>query len=208
MAQVDPPRFDGLQQILAPGHQQPYNGTLFLRHGAKYPLGFHAPQQHRLAGGNQAAKPVHFRAGMVQGRNAEEHVAAGLPMMMLFRHASADEGTVLVQDGLGKAGGTGGKIDGRVVIVRKGHGRRAGRAKRHQPAAILGISRDLPAHEKQHLNAGNPVHDGVHAGYELRPENQHFHISQTQAIGNFIAGIAEVHGHGNAARLEDTKIQG
>lgn len=34
-------------------------------------------QQNRLASGEQRAEPVHFRAGVVQGRDAEKHIVVG-----------------------------------------------------------------------------------------------------------------------------------
>ena len=44
IVQIDPPGLDCIQQILRPGHEQPYNGTFFLGHRTQNPLRLYAAQ--------------------------------------------------------------------------------------------------------------------------------------------------------------------
>ena len=88
---VNAARFDGFQQVLTPGHQKPDDGAFFLGNGPENPLGLDAPEQNGLAAGVEGAEPVHFCAGVVQGRNAEEHVVPGLAVVGLFGAAGGHQ---------------------------------------------------------------------------------------------------------------------
>ena len=199
---------NGIEQILAPGDKQPHDGAAFLGDGPEDPFRLHAPQQNGLAPGKEGAEPVHLGAGVVQRRDAQEHILAGLPMVVLLRFAGGEQGTVVVQDRLREAGGAGGKIDRGIVRLRKRHRRRAGGAEAHEPHAVLRIARAVRAHEEHHAHQGQIAGDGVHPAHEFRPEHQHFHIRELQAVFDLIAGITEIHRHGDAAGLQDSKVNG
>ena len=93
---VDAARLDGFQQVLTPGHQKPDDGAFFLGDGPENPLGLDAPQQNGLAAGVEGTEPVHFCAGVVQGRDAEEHVVPGLAVVGLFCAAGGHQCAVLM----------------------------------------------------------------------------------------------------------------
>ena len=48
--------------------------------------------------------------------------------------------------------------------------------------------------------------DGLQPVDELRAEHQGLHIGQIQTVANLVGGIAEVHGDGQTARLQDAEI--
>ena len=73
-----------IQDILCPRHKQPDNRALFLGHSFEHILRLGALEQDCLASGNQAAEPVHFRARVVQRRNAKEHIVLRLAMVRLL----------------------------------------------------------------------------------------------------------------------------
>ncbi|MPN32907.1 hypothetical protein SDC9_180390 [bioreactor metagenome] len=73
-----------IQNVLNPRNKQPHDGRFLFRHGLQNPFGGNAPEDYRFASGQQAAEPVHFRAGMVQRRNAQKHVVMRLGMMILL----------------------------------------------------------------------------------------------------------------------------
>ena len=103
--QVEITSIQGIQDILSPGHQQPYDGALLLGDGVENVLRLGPLQQDRLATRDQAAKPVHLGTGMVERRDAQEHIVPGLPMMGTLHLAGVHEGLVLMQDRLGKSRG-------------------------------------------------------------------------------------------------------
>ena len=96
MLHIHFPGIDGVQKILRPWHQKPHNGTLFLRDRPQNPLRFHAPQQHRLAARNQRTEPVHFRPGVIEGRNTEEYILPFLSVVVLLRLAGGAERLVIM----------------------------------------------------------------------------------------------------------------
>lgn len=172
MIQVDPAGVDGVEQILAPRHQQPDDGTLLLGDRPENPLGLHAPQEHRLAAGDEAAEPVHLGAGVVEGRDQQEHVLAGLMVVVLLGLAGAEQRPMVMENGLGEARGAGGEVNGRVIVLGECHRRRAGGAVSHQLAAVLGVGRDVPPHEEERLDLGKAGDDGIHPGDEPAPKTK------------------------------------
>ena len=207
LAQVNP-GIDGIQQILGPRHQQPDDGALLFGHRPQNPLGLDATQQHGLGAGNQGSEPVHLGTGMVQGRNAKEHIVAGLTMVGLLGQAGANQGLMLMQNCLGEARGAGGEINRGIIILIQCHRRCAGGAEGHELHAVLGIGRAALAHIEQGLNGGNIIGNGIHPADKLRAEHQHIHVRQLQTILNLVAAVAEVHGHSDAAGFQDTEING
>ena len=76
-------------------------------------------EQNRLAARDKAAEPVHLRARVVEGRNAEENVVLGLRVVILLGHSRMHKASVLVNDSLGEACCTRREVDSRIVIVCK-----------------------------------------------------------------------------------------
>ena len=131
------------QDILRPGDKEPYDGALFLADGTEDPFGLDAAQQHRLAAGDQAPEPVHLGPGVIQRRDAEEDVVVGLAMVLLLGKAGVHQRAVPVQDGLGKARGSGGEIDGGAVVLLQQDRRRFKGAVVHEAVKMLGVGRQL-----------------------------------------------------------------
>ena len=114
--EIDAPGFNGVQNILRPGDQQPDDGAFFFRDRPQDPLRLHTAQKHGLSAGNEAPEPVHFRARVIERRNTKKHVLFCLPVVMLLGYAGTDKCLVPVQDGFWKAGRAGGKIDCCIVV--------------------------------------------------------------------------------------------
>jgi len=208
VAEVDAPGVHGVEQILRPGHEQPDNRAFFLGHGPENPLGLHAAQQHGLAAGDEAAEPVHLRARMVEGRNAEEHVVARLAVVFLLRDAGGGQRPVRVEDGFREARRAGGEVDGRVIFGFEMDGRGLKWAVGHELRRVLGEGRDIAADEEAHPHAGEIVHNGLEAGDELRPEHENLHVREVEAVADLLARVAEVERHRHAAGLEDAEVDG
>ena len=206
VAQVHPSVVNRVENVLHPRHQQPDDGAFFLGHSPQNPLRLHTAQQHGLASGDERAEPVHLGPRVVKGRNAEKHVLPGLAVVLLLHDAGLGQGLVGVQDGLWKARGARGEIDGRVVLRLHRHRGSAGGAIAHHLDAVLGVVRAAAAHKKLHPQPGVLPLNCVHPLGKLRAEHQHLHIRQVQAVANLLAGIAKVHGHCHAAGLEDAEI--
>ncbi|MPN42569.1 hypothetical protein SDC9_190126 [bioreactor metagenome] len=117
--ELDLPPFDGVEDILRPRHQQPDHRTALGGNGADDPLRLRPFQQHRPAPDQEAAEPVHLRAGVIERRDAKKGVFAGLPMVVLLNPAGMYQAAVGVQDRLGKSGRAGREIDRRIFFVRK-----------------------------------------------------------------------------------------
>ena len=115
--QLDVAAVDGVQDVLRPRHEQPDDRAVFLGDRADDPFGLDAAQEHGLAADQEAAEPVHLRAGVVQRRDAEERVFAGLPVVLLLHDAGVHEAAVTVHDGLRESGGAGGEVDRGVLVV-------------------------------------------------------------------------------------------
>ena len=96
IGQIHLAAFDGVQDILGPGHQQPDDGAFFVGHRLQHVLGLGAFEQHRLAAYQEGAEPVHLGAGVVEGRDAQEDVVVGLAVMGLFHPAGMDEAFVVM----------------------------------------------------------------------------------------------------------------
>ena len=208
LAQIHATVIDGIQQILSPGNQQPDDGALFFGHGPEDPLRLDTPEEYGLGTGQEATEPVHFGAGVVEGRNAQEYIITALRMVVLLGQAGADQSLVLVQDGLGETGGTGGEVDGSIVLLVQSHGRCAGGAEAGEGKAVLGVSGAVVANVEHGSDIRDLASNGIHTADKFGAEDQHFHVRQFQTIFNFVAGIAEVHGHGDAACLQNTKVNG
>ena len=206
VVQVDLAPVDGVQDVLGPRHQQPHDGAVLLGGGLYDGQRLHALEQHAPAAHQERAEPVHLRAGVIQRRDAQEHVVVGLAVVSLLGAGGVHQALVVVQDGLGEARGAGGEVDGRVVGVGQLHVRGVAGLVRRQVQIILGKGRAVVAHVEQQLHAGDLVDDLLHAADELRPEEQCVHVGQLRAVADLVGGIAIVHRHGQRACLEDAEV--
>ena len=149
---------------------------------------------------------MHLRAGVIQRRDAQEHVLVGLAVVLLLSLAGVHQALVIVQDGLRESGGTGGEIDGSVVLIIDADERCLAGAVRHQLKVILRKGRAVLAHIDQ-----QPVHvqllfDGLHTADKLRSEEHHIDLRQIRAVEDLIGGIPEVERHRDGTGLQDTEI--
>ena len=197
---------DGVQDVLRPRYEQPHDRTLLLAHGAEDPFRLHALEQDGLAAHEEAAEPVHLRARVVQGRNAEEHIVLRLAVVGLLHLAGMHEAEVPEDDRLREAGRAGREIDRRVVHFLERDRRCLGRAVAHEVAVALREGRAVVAHVEPHPHARHAVGDLLHAPDELRPEHEHVRIGKLKAVLDLVRRVAEVERHGHAAGLQHAEV--
>ena len=128
--------------------------------------------------------------------------------MVLLHFGRVHQRPVLVQDGLGKACGAGGKIDGAVVVVLQAHKGRGACTVHHQLIIAFRESGAGVAHEDQHAGRAQPVGYGFDAADEFRSEEHHVHVGQFRAVEDLIRRVAEVEGHRDGPAFEDAEIDG
>jgi len=204
--ELDVAAFDGVENVLRPRHQQPDHGAAFGGNRVNDPLRTGPLEQHRPAPDQETAEPVHLRPGMIQWRNAEEGVFAGLAVVILLGLASVHQAAVGVEDRLGESGRAGGEVDRRVLVVAQRNLRGFARTVGDQAVVGLRERRAVLSDVKERLDARNPVADVFHPPGEFRPENQHIDIRQLQAVFDLLGGVAEVHRHRDRPAFEDSKI--
>ena len=112
--------FNGDQDILGPGYQEPDNRGFFFRDRLKNPLGFNAFQNHRLGSHNKISEPVHFGPCVVKWRDTKKIVFMCLIMMAVFNDACKFQVPVCQKDGFGLSCCPGGKI--KACFVQKANG--------------------------------------------------------------------------------------
>ena len=93
----------GVQNILCPRNQQPYDRAFLLRNSVHNIFRLRPFQQDCLRACQEASKPVHLSTGMVQWRNTQENIIPCLPVMVLLYPAGMHQALMVVQDRLGKA---------------------------------------------------------------------------------------------------------
>ena len=147
-------------------------------------------------------------AGVVQGRDAQEHVIVLDVVVLLLHLRRLGEAAVFVEDGLGEAGGAGGKIDGPVVIVGDEDLGGRGGAVRHQLPVALGKGGAVVPHVNQQAAVAELVRNGLDAADKLRAEQQHLHLRQVRAVLDLLRRVAEVEGHSNGPGFQNTEIDG
>ena len=208
IVQVHFARFNGVQNVLYPRHQQPHGGALLGAYGAQNVGGLHAAQNHGLRAGNQVAHPVELRAGVVQRRNAQEHVIVLHVVMDLLHFRSLRQAFVVMQNRLGEARGTAAEVNGGVVAFLQGnHGVFAGTVRRELVVAFCERGA-VGSYEEQQAIALNGVHNLFNAAHEFGTEHQHVNVGQVQAVLNFGTVIAEIQRHGQRACFQHAEING
>ena len=206
--ELDVPAVNGVENVLRPRHEQPDDRRLFLRDGADDPFRRDTAKDHCAASGEQTAEPMHLRSGMIEGRDAEEHVVARLSVMVLLHTAGGDQGEVLMQDRLREARRAGGEIDRRIVVLVAGDGGSGRRTIGHEAVIAVGKLRYVGADVKEIFEKGQIEKDGLNTGRELGPENEHGNIRELGAVTDLIRGIAVVHRNCERAGLQNAEIYG
>ena len=176
----------GVHDILYPGNQEPDQSAALVGYGLEDDLGLGAPKQDGTAAGDQRAHPVHLRARMVEGRNAEEGVASGGPVMLLFHDGGMEQGIMGMKDGLGEACGTGGEVNGSVVTVIDDHIRRGAGIVGCLLDHVLCKGRTGGAKIEKKSSLGNGRSDLFDPADEFRTEDQNDGIGKIQAVFDFI----------------------
>ena len=95
-----------------------------------------------------------------------------------------------------------------MILLVQGDGRMGGGAEAGEPDAVLGVAGAILADVEAHADTGDLILNGIHTADEFGAEDQHLHIRQLQAILDLVGGVTEIHGHGDAAGLEDAEIDG
>jgi len=198
--------FDAVQNVLRPRHQKPDVGDALLGHRPDDPLGPHAAQQDGPACGKEAAEPVHLRAGVVQGRNAQKVVRPRLAVVVHLAFAGQHQGAVPVENRLRKTGGAGRKINSGVVIVGKRNFRRGGGTAGGERIVAFGKRGTALADKKTDFHVGNLPADRGHPSGELRPEDQDIAFGQIQAVFDLVFRVAVVERHRERAGFQNAEV--
>ncbi len=199
---------DGVQDVLRPRDEQPYDGHVLLRDGLHDPLRTDAFQKHGTAARDEGAEPVHLRARVIEGRHAEEDVVMCLRVVLLLRECCAHERLVTVQDGFGEARRAAGEIYRGIVLVRDldigapcGSGGDELVIALRKGGAIL-------AHKEHAFDLVQLSEDGLHSPDELLAEHKHADVRKVEAVFDLVCGISVIEGDGETARFQDAEIDG
>ena len=103
----DRPLLDGREDVLCPGNEEPHDRAALRGDRGENRLRRDATKEHALAAHKEASEPVHHGTGMVEGRDAEEHVLMHGLVMDCLHLCCLRERAMMMEDGLGKAGRSG-----------------------------------------------------------------------------------------------------
>ena len=205
---LDGALLDGKEDVLGPRHKQPHDGAVLRADGVEDGLGGHATQEHALAAADEATQPVHCGTGVIERRDAQKHVVVGLPVVLLLHLRRLREALMVVQDGLGEAGGAAREVDGGILVLRDRHkGVGAGHVGGELVVA-LGKRRAVAADIEKQAVLGNARLDLLDAAGELRAEDKDVDVGQIDAVLNLLGGIAEVERDHRCAALKHAEENG
>ncbi len=208
---VDLPRFHRQQDVVGPGHQQPDHRGALLGDRLQNPTGLGSFQNHRFSADDEIAEPVHFRAGVVERRNAKKIVFVGLVVVAVFHVAGEFQVSVGEMHRLGPAGGAGGEIErGAVVRPQRNPGGFIFRVRQNGGVGLREIGTLL---FRPHVNIGRD--GGVQLGldlpnsfHELRTENEPFRAGNPGAAGDGRPQKAEVQRRGPGPGAKNAEVDG
>ena len=206
--QVHGARFDGVEDVLRPRHQQPHDGAALLAHRLQDPFRLDPAQQHRAAAGDEAPEPVHLGARVVERRDAEEDVVAHLAVVLLLHLGRLGEAAVRQDDRLGEAGGAGGEVDGRVVVEPVLDGRLAPGAVGDEGVVGFREGGAVLADVEAQADLRDAVRDVLHAAGEFGAEHQRRGVGEVEAVADFLGGVAVVEGDGHRAGAQHAEVDG
>ena len=208
VGEVDVSAVDGIEDILRPRDEEPDDGAALGGDGAEDPLGADALQEDRFAADHKGAEPVHLRAGVVQGRDAEKDIVMGLTVMFLFTDGRMLEASVRVQDGFRETRRARRIVDRGVVVDGDLDVRFFLRAEFDQFFGAVRETRAVFPDIEQVLDVRDVVDDLFDTADELRSEDQHGAVRLLEAVLDLLGVIAVVERHRDSAGLEDAEIHG
>lgn len=151
---------------------------------------------------------MHDGAGVVERRDAEKDVVVRLTVVLLLHDGGLGEALVVVQDGLGEAGGARAKVDRRVLVLgERDHGVCRG-AQANELLVGLGPGGAVVTHVEEQAALLDLGHDLFDAAGELGAKDQDVGVGLLDAVADLIGGVAEVERHHRGAALEHAKVDG
>ena len=150
---------------------------------------------------------MHFRAGVVQGRDAEKDVVMFLSVVALFDLRRVHKAFVVVQYRLWKTGRPRGEVYRRVVVVGEQDARRVAREVRRQVQVIFREARAAVADVEYQLHTRYLSADVFDAADEFRSEEERVDVREVKAVFYLFRRVAEVEGDGEGSGLQDAEIK-
>ena len=135
---------------------------------------------------------MHLGAGVIERRDAQKIVVLGGLVMDGLHAGGLHQRRVVVQDGLGEAGRSGGEIDGCVVRIFHQHQGRGGGDIGNLPVIVLRVGRTLITHKVEQdvvFQLGDDVFDSAN---ELRAIEEHVGVRGLQAVVDLLTREAEI----------------
>ncbi len=139
---------DRVEDVLRPRHQQPHDRAPLFRHGVQDKLRLCPFQQDCPSALQKTSEPVHLRPGVVERRNAQEHILLRLPVVILLHLARVHQTLMVVQNRLRKTCRARREIDRGIVRVRQRDHRRLARTVRREAVIVLRKTRAVVPREK------------------------------------------------------------
>ena len=104
-----------------------------------------------------------------------------------------------VENGLGETGGTGGEVDGGLVLLGEGTRGKDSGTLGDEVAVVVGKHRTTCAHIDKVTGAADLIRHRLHTAHKLGAEDQHVRLRQRQAIINLVGGVTIVQRHRQSA---------
>ncbi len=149
---------------------------------------------------------MHLAACVIERGDAEEVVVPTLAVMVLLHLGRRHQAAVIVQYGLGEAGGARGEIDRPVVPLGDLDGGWLGRTTEHHLAVALGERGAVGSYEEAGVESGHPIDDGLHSAHELGPKDQRTGLGELETVLDLLRGVAIVHRYRHRPGLEDAEV--
>jgi len=115
---------------------------------------------------------------------------------------------VVVQNGLGKAGGAGGEVDGGVVGIRQFNRRLTAGAVAHELVIPIGKIGAAAADVVVFADFGHPVPHRLHPVDELPPEHEQRRVREVDTVSDLLGCVAVIERDGQRAGFEGTEVNG
>ncbi len=123
--EIDAAGFNGVENVLRPGDEQPDDRAFFLCDVRRIHSGFTPRSNTALLPGDETSEPVHLRPCMVEWRDAEEDVVFGSGRGDAARLCRNRRVPCAGAGLLRKAGRARGEVDGCIVVFTERDGRDA-----------------------------------------------------------------------------------
>ena len=149
---------------------------------------------------------MHLCAGVVERRDAEEHIVLGLAVVILLDLAGMHQALVIVQDRLREARRAGGEIDRSIVRIGQDDRRRIARTVCGQRVIAFRKAGTALSDIEQHPVIAERIDDLLDSADEFRPEHQNRDIRQPDTVFDLVCGIAEIQRNRQRTDLQDAEI--